>query len=76
MPLLKLHVQAQTNPLQVENSFLTRNVGIQTYPKYADSMVLEIRSDDSNTDSEYDTGSDMSDVDIIMNYLLNKETRI
>merc|ERR1712219_38290 len=62
-PMSYKQVQTQTNPLQVGNPYLTRDVGTQ-FPEYPDSMVSEIGSDDSITDSESDTSSVVSDIDI------------
>ena len=55
----------------MNNPYQTRDVGTQ-YTKYADSMVSEIGSDDSITDSESDTSSVVSDIDINLKYLLSE----
>ena len=68
-------VQTQTNPLQVANPYLTRDVGTQ-YPEYADSMVSEMESDNSITDSESDTSSVVSDIDINLKSLLSELEKV
>ena len=74
-PMSYKQVQTQTNPLQVGNPYLSRDVGTQ-YPEYADSMVSEIESDNSITDSESDTSSVVSDIDINLKSLLSELEKV
>ena len=75
LPVSCREVQTQTNPLQVGNPYLTRDVGTQ-YPEYADSMVSEMESDNSITDSESDTSSVVSDIDINLKSLLSELEKV
>merc|ERR1712219_27599 len=74
-PMSYKQVQTQTNPLHVGNPYLTRDVGTQ-YPEYADSMVSEMESDNSITDSESDTSSVVSDIDINLKSLLSELEKV